>query len=108
MSYGEIMLVIDSNRSRVKQNMQIQASMLYAHARLCSYSFNDPSKMPSLAETFPSLFDDVKAIEAQPVQQDWRLMKDILLGYAEKHNEKIKGKEEQAHGNRETASSARS
>lgn len=93
LSYGEIMIVIDANKSRVKHEAQISASMFYTLARLTSYSFADPSKMPSIQESFPSLFEATESVEAQPVQ-DWRLMKDILMGYSEQHNEKMKRKEE--------------
>lgn len=82
MTYGEIIAAIEGNQRRVKQEIQIQASLLYKLGDLLRFSFNEPNKYPTLQEAFPKLFDDTEAINQKPKQQDWRIMKERISAYA--------------------------
>ena len=85
MTYKEIMLIIEANRRRVRQNFQMQASIAYQTTRLNSYALNDPSAMPPIQEIFPSLFDDVIQ-KPKESPQSWMMLRDSFMAYAEKHN----------------------
>lgn len=79
MTYGEIIAAIEGNQRKVKQEMQIQASLMYKLGDLLRFAFNEPNKYPTLQEAFPKLFDDIE----KPKQQDWRIIKERITAYAE-------------------------
>ncbi|RKD22456.1 hypothetical protein SAMN02745883_00690 [Caminicella sporogenes DSM 14501] len=81
MTYGEIITAIEGNQRKVKQDIQVQASLVYKLGDLLRFAFNEPNKYPTLQEAFPKLFDD-EAIK--PKQQDWRIMKERISAYAKK------------------------
>jgi hypothetical protein len=83
MTYGEINMVIDSNRRKIKQEYQMAANLAYQTGRLSTYALSE-SPMPPIREVFPGLFDD--AVEKKEVKQDWETMRNNLLIYADMHN----------------------
>lgn len=44
------------------------------------------AKMPTIHQAFPDLFD-----EQQQQQQDWRIMKEYMLDYANQNNKNYEG-----------------
>lgn len=83
MTYGEIIAAIKGNQCKIKQEIQIQASLMYKLSDLLRFSFNEPNKFPSLQEAFPNLFDDINISDKKLNQQDWRIMKERISTYAE-------------------------
>jgi hypothetical protein len=82
MTYAEIIECIECSQERQKQQLQLQAGLIYRHAYLSGYSFNAPSDMPSIDEAFPNVFPPKEEREVQTYEQ----MKANLMLYAMEHN----------------------
>ncbi|MDQ0091670.1 hypothetical protein J2T12_005110 [Paenibacillus anaericanus] len=89
MTYKEISAAIEGNQRRLKNEVQTQAALVYKLGNLIGYSVNAPNKYPSIAETFPGLFE-----EPEIKQQNWQVMKERIEAYAaerRKRGEKLNG-----------------
>lgn len=82
MTYAEIIEYIECSQERQKQQIQLQAGLIYRHAWLSSYSFNAPADIPSISEAFPTIFPSQEGVEVQSCEE----MKAVLLDYARIHN----------------------
>lgn len=83
------MLLVEAYNERKINQMRIDAHMCYMNANLVRVAvgsmFDEKVKFPEAYECFPDLFE--KPVE-KPKQQDWRIMKEILMDYATAINNK--------------------
>ena len=77
MSAGEAEQIISSRLKRQYEDSKQQMSLVWKLGALCSYSFNDPKKYPSLSEAFPGAF------KQEQQQTAWQLIKARVAAYAE-------------------------
>lgn len=93
LTYGEIILIINAHNANLKAKMQQEAALNHQHANLIGLSvarlMDKNAEYPSLYEAYPNLFEELKP---QPVVEDWQIIKDRLMRYADAHNQKKGGR----------------
>lgn len=91
----EILIIIDAYKARIKQEKQIDAFIMYQSVSLMQYSIasvladkkeKENIKFPSLEKTYSIIFDYEENEELN--QQDYRIIKERLLEFAEINNRK--------------------
>jgi len=91
MTFGEISETINAYNRRKKTEMQWQASVQYKLADLVGISvgrlLDSNIEFPTLETSFPGLFEDVVENEKQ---QDWRILKERMMDYADQWNNRAK------------------
>jgi len=80
MTTEDIALVAHVRQEQQKEFAQLLAWIVYNGAALTGVAINAPRKFPQIEEAFPSLFE-------QKEQQDWRVMKARMEGFATTHNQ---------------------
>ena len=81
MTTGDIALAAQVRQEQNKELAQMLAWNVYNGAALTGVAVNDPKKFPKLEDAFPSLFK-------RKEQQDWRVMKARMEGFARTKNGK--------------------
>lgn len=71
----EVELAVEVENEKQKNFYKMMAWIGYNCAALSGIAMNDPKKFPSLEESFPTLFENKE-------QQDWRIMKERIEGWA--------------------------
>ena len=82
MTTKEVLQVTHARQAQMKEFSQTLAWVIYNGAALTGLAVNDPSKFPSLENAFPTLFEE-------DGQQDWRITKARMEGFAQANNEKL-------------------
>lgn len=82
-------MVMDAFNKAEMRRMKEEAINTYQLADLIGISvsrlMNEKATYPAIHEVYPNLFD---APEPKEQQQDWRIMKERLMGFANAHNKK--------------------
>jgi len=90
MTYGEILLSVEAYRETNRLRVREVASFNHSLANLIALSVNrlldKKAKYPSLKESFPNLFSDLK--DKQEIVEDEDVTKARLLQYMESNNRK--------------------
>lgn len=83
MTYREIITAIEGYQKRFKNDLQIQAMLIYKMGELVGIAVNEPKKYPKNAkEAFKKtgIFDNSGDEEIK--KQDWQIMKERVNRYA--------------------------
>lgn len=84
----ELYLLLDAYNQRELRRMKEEAINTYMLADLIGASvsrlMNEKAKYPQIYEVYPNLFEAPK----EPQQQDWRVMKERMMKFANTHNTK--------------------
>ena len=71
----EVSLASLAKQEQLTEFIRLMAWLLHVNAALTAVGFNDPKRFPSLEDAFPGLFEPQE-------QQDWRIMKERIEGWA--------------------------
>ena len=82
MTVDDIALAAQVKQERDKEFVQTLAWIVHNGAALTGVAVNDPKKFPKLEDAFPNLFE-------RKEQQDWRVMKERIEGFAARKNEHL-------------------
>ena len=83
MALHEIALVIQADHDKKTEQSEMLMAFGYNLAVLFGVAINNPKRFPKMEDVIPSLAE--KETE-QGVQQDWRLMKARMEGFAKAKN----------------------
>ena len=92
MTIAELIRAMESKKRIAKQEAEAKASYDYILANLIGYSvsriYSSSSKMPSLADAYPTIFNSEERQEAQQEKQD-ELSALRFRQFAKFHNDKL-------------------
>lgn len=90
LTYGEISLYITAYQKRREMELKERAIMDYKLGDLIGISagrlMDSKCKYPQIEEVYPNFFEEV--VKEKP-KQDWEKQKEILMNYANAHNQKF-------------------